>query len=391
MSIVNIFWKIYKKITVADSILFKHSRAEDEDYINHFDEPKDDIERAYYQYLCQKWMDNNSFKYFLANVVALISIAFTERRYYRLGKEAIFEKNYDAVLTQDHIQKFIPSDFEGCFIFQDFNKGSLKKEDKEFINEIKRRYPFAFYFRFKCNSRIAAYSDLLNRYNPKVVFCSAEYSFTSSILTMYCEMHNVDHINIMHGEKLFMAREAFSRFTKFYVWDSFYIKLFKSLRADQTEYQISPINTHPGNAKSKGNSFVYYLGSENRERLTKIKHNLEELGSDYYVRPHPIYETTEVRQIFDNEHIENAREVDIWDSIGKAGTIISLYSTVLYQAYLVGADILIDDVSDHKLYEELFERDYIMLNKPHKLLSQELRKMGEFGNRTDSSKIDSTW
>lgn len=384
MLLMQVLGDAYKKISKTRFMLFKHSRLEDEKYINHFREPIDDIERSYFQYLCQKWTDNNSLKYVLANIGAFAAITFMKLKYYRLGRNISYKKKYDSVITQSFIGNYLPKDFDGTYFCQNFNMGSLNDDDKKFIRVINKRYPFAFYFRLKCISRIAAYSDMIQKYHPEIVFCSAEYSFTSSILTSYCEMHNVEHINIMHGEKLFMAREAFSRFTKFYVWDSFYIKLFKSLRADQTKYLISPMNTHAGNVKSEGNSCVYYLGLENENRLKKIKAILEALDSDYYVRPHPIYETAEVRQIFDDEHIENAREVDIWDSIGKAGTIISLYSTVLYQAYLVGANIMIDDVSNHELYEALFERDYIMLNKPHKLLSEELRKMGEIGHRKEN-------
>ena len=79
---------------------------------------------------------------------------------------------------------------------------------------------------------------IFNEYTPKDLYVSAEYSFTSSILTAYCERNRVRHINVMHGEKTFFIREAFSRFHIFYVWDDFYIKLFHQLRANRTEYVV---------------------------------------------------------------------------------------------------------------------------------------------------------
>jgi len=35
---------------------------------------------------------------------------------------------------------------------------------------------------------------------------------------------------------------------------------------------------------------------------------------------------------------------------------------------------MIDDVSNPAKYRDLFERDYIMMDKPHLIMSEELRK-----------------
>ena len=174
----------------------------------------------------------------------------------------------------------------------------------------------------------------------------------------------------MHGEKLFMIREAFSHFSSFYVWDSFYIKLFLSLRADKTKYLVSPIIMPSIVVNKDKKNCVYYLGLESKKQLKAIKVNLEKLGIDYLVRPHPVYETPAVRHVFDEKHIEDVKSVDIWKSISNAGMVISIYSTVLFQAFLQGADIVIDDISNAKLFKDLQERDYIMFDKPHLLLSK---------------------
>lgn len=379
MDFVRFLGKIYMKLDTRDTNMFIHSRQEDEEYIQRFPEPKDDIERSYNQYLCQNWMDAAPVRCFFVNVASMFLIIPYTLKYLRNGEQIQGEKQYDAVLTKDFIETLLPDDFTGTYIWQKYNQGSLTKKDIPFIAEIRNRYPFSFYFRFKCLCRIAAYSDLIRKYNPKIIFSSAEYSFTSSILTNYCEKQGIEHVNIMHGEKLFVTREAFSRFTKFYVWDEFYIKLFKSLRANKTEYLISPMHLPEVNIDHSDKRCVYYLGLHTKEELLKIRDSLEALAIDYKVRPHPLYDTPMTRKIFLEEHIEECKSVDIWDSIAHSGIVISVYSTVLYQAYLKGITIMIDDISKPHIYNKLFERDYIMLNKPHLLLSDQLRVNMEKG------------
>lgn len=101
----------------------------------------------------------------------------------------------------------------------------------------------------------------------------------------------------------------------------------------------------------------------------------ESLDIEYLIRPYSVYRNTAFEEIFDANHIEEPTETDIWDSLANAGIVISLYSTVLYQAYLEGIPIMTDDVSNPELFNSLTERDYIMLYKPHKILSESIRKV----------------
>lgn len=373
MGIINSLYKLYKHQTTKTGLHFAHSRKEDEEFINGFNEPLNDVQRSYQQYLCQKWMDDSPWRYVLSNLGAMLLLIPFAIKFGRKEKPQIGNK-FDAVVTIEFLKWKLPNDFYGTVACQDFNKGSLVKEDKKYISEMRKQYPFAFYFRFKCLCRIASYSDAIRRFDPKIIFSSAEYSFTSSVLTWYCEQHGVVHENVMHGEKLYLPREAFSRFTKFYVWDEFYINLFHSLRADKTEYIVTPINVPEVDIELSNTKCVYYLGLETEDELLRIKDALENLGKEYYVRPHPVYDTPATRRVFSDDHIQDCKSVDIWDSIAHAGLAISIYSTVIYQAYLAGVQIMIDDVSDPTLYHDLFERDYIMLNKPHLLLSEASNK-----------------
>ena len=374
MGLASLFGNIYKKADNRTLVRFKHSRKEDEDYINSFADPVDDIERSFNQYLCQKRNDSDALKYFAANIAAMLAYIPFLLSYRIKRKKVRFQKHYNNAVTRDFLEPMVPDVFGGECICQDFNEGSLSKEDSNFIREVRRRYPISFYFSFKCMCRVASYSDLIKKYNPKTIFCSAEYSFTSSILTKYCENNNTAHINLMHGEKLFNPREAFSRFTEFYVWDEDYIDIFTALRADKTRYIVNPMKLPDIEIETAFGKCVYYLQLQTRDQLIKIKETLEKTGLDYKVRPHPVYDTSATEEIFTKDKIENYKDVDIWESIAKGGLVISIDSTVLYQAYLKGVDIIIDDISNPDLYNELADRGYIMLDKPHRLLSELIKE-----------------
>lgn len=370
MKLMKLLGNIYMKVSRKNTDIFTHNRQQDEKFIQSFPEPKNDFERSYNQYLCQKWTDEAPIRYFFCNLASAILLVPVTAKYLWIGNQNQEQfKKYDAVLTSDFLKHHLPENFYGTYISQEFEDGSLVNEDIGFLREIRKRYPFSFYFRFKCLNRIAAYSDFIRKYCPRIVFCSAEYSFTSSVLTKYCEDKGVEHANLMHGEKLYAPVDTFSRFSKFYVWDQFYIDLFKSLRANKTNYIVSPIKLPDVTIQEKTNHAVYYLTLETDNELLRIKDALDGLGLDYKVRPHPIYETSGVKRIFSGK-IEDPKTVDIWTSIANAGIVISLCSTVLYQAHLKGAKIMIDDISRPEKYKELFERDYIILSKPHLLLSK---------------------
>jgi hypothetical protein len=245
--------------------------------------------------------------------------------------------------------------------------GILTKEDLIWLRKISiMKCGFFFYFKIMC--RVAAYSEAARMYKPRKIFCSAEYSFTSSLLTAFCENMGVEHVNVMHGEKIFELKDAFSRFSRFYVWDEEYAKLFHRLRANKTTYIIEPKQPIDLSACDNGR-YTYYLQSETIEQLKCIKQILESLNADYVVRPHPVYGTDSIYKIFDKDHIEDYKQISLAESLNNSEFAVSVNSTVLYEAFLSGRKVIIDDVSNPKLYSDFKKRDYIMMNKKHILLS----------------------
>ena len=175
----------------------------------------------------------------------------------------------------------------------------------------------------------------------------------------------------------FFIREAFDCFHEFYVWDEFYVDLFKKLRADEEQFFVLKENhwdvkddiNYP-----KTKDYTYYLQAENKEKLQKIcmvLNQLKDRGYKVSVRPHPIYsEIQTIKSIFREIDVEKTSDVSIEESIQRTKYAISLFSTVLQESYKYGTGVIIDDVADVDAYIKLKDLDYIMLSKEHRLLSE---------------------
>lgn len=378
MNLLNMPHKMYLKIFEMP-MGFAHTAEEDREYLKSFPEPKNDFERSYYQYLCQKWNCKSKFKWILMNIVCGLMILPMQIQFYYAGKKKTKKsKQYDFVMIKDFIKGgYLPksntvftNERVKCLEAEDYGKGALTKKDIHFLKNIWRMYPGSFYFYFKCMCRIASYSLIIKEYSPKHLYVSAEYSFTSSILTTYCYSKGVIHINVMHGDKIFDLTDAFSHFHVFYVWEDFYVELFYKLRANKTKYIIYRQNFPEFTPKHNPGKCVYYLQIHKRTQLEKIKKSLDRTGLDYKVRPHPLHLNKTIEEVFGKEHIEDPQKVNIWDSLRDAGYVISVASTVLLQAFWNRLPIIIDDISNSDYSKELEFRDYILFEKKYKLLSE---------------------
>ena len=97
------------------------------------------------------------------------------------------------------------------------------------------------------------------------------------------------------------------------------------------------------------------------------------MGLKYKVRPHPQHLSSKIKEIFGQEYVEDPFKVSIWDSLKEAGTVISIGSTVLLQAFWKGIPVIIDNISNPAYTEQLKEREYIMFDKEYELLSDKLK------------------
>ena len=348
-------------------------------YIDHFKVPKDDIERSYFQYRCVMKLYGKASWIFLS--LASAPIAW----YYllsikRVKKDVRERANLATFLRDGKPENILPKAVRNRFdrVITELNtSNALTKEDKAYIRRIIKRYPFAWHFILKVVLKIALYRYLINQYNPSAIIVCNEYSFTSSVLTDYCHNNKVRHIDVMHGEKLLYMRDSFFHFDECHVWNEGYKTLFKRLRAEETQYQISipdsllfKNNTHI----EKVLDYTYYLAAEDDETLERIADSLKKLrekGNSIAIRPHPRYSKMEsIEKIFSGFEVENYKKISIEESVLRSRNAISLYSTVLNQAFHNGVNVVIDDVSNYKYFKKLEKLQYVMLSEKHTLLSE---------------------
>lgn len=364
--------------------LFDVPVARQKAFLESLPEPEDLFERAYSQYRCQMMLERPILRagYQLA---AMLLLPVYRRQLLRRPAPRK-EQPVDAVFAYDSEDTILPESLRGEFAdicqVRDFqNALFLTGEDCSFLREMARRYPTAFYFRFKCMVKLAMYRSLYETYRPKAIIVSEEYSFTSSFLSEYCHRLGMEHINVMHGDKLYYIRDSFFCFDRFYIWDECYRRLFCDLRTEPMQFRVElPPSMQSWNSQcvEKTVDYAYYLQAETPQMLEKIAESLQKFqknGAVVAVRPHPLYSDMEtVRRLFSNFEIEANAEVGIETSILRTRHVIGLYSTVLYQAYINHVPVVIDDLTAPERFAQLKSLCYIMLDKPHGLLSALLQE-----------------
>lgn len=384
MSLLQMLRSVVIRLNGDRNTLFDVPMARQKAILEGLPEPKDLLKRAYAQYRCQMMLERPILRagYQLA---AMLLLPVYRRQLLRRPASRK-EETADAVFAFGGPDTILPcslrQEYPGIRQVRDFqNALFLTREDCSFLRELARRYPTAFYFRFKCMAKLAMYRSLYETYRPKAIIVSEEYSYTSSFLTEYCHRLGVEHINVMHGDKLYDIHDTFFCFDRCYIWDQFYRDLFCELRAEPTQFRMEmPPSMQPWNAQDveKAVDYTYYLQAETSQMLEKIAKSLQTLqksGAVVAVRPHPLYSDMEtVRRLFSDFEIEETAEVGIETSILRTRHVIGLYSTVLYQAHINHVPVVIDDLTAPERFAQLKSLRYIMLDKPHGLLSALLQE-----------------
>ena len=352
-------------------------------FLEHLPEPEDLLDRSYAQYRCQMELERPILRV-MYQAAAMLLLPVYRRNLLRRPVPRK-EETADAVFAFGGPDTILPrslrQEFPGVRQVWDFqNALFLTGEDCSFLRELARRYPTAFYFRFKCMAKLAMYRSLYETYRPKAFIVSEEYSYTSSFLTEYCHRLSVEHINVMHGEKLYYIRDSFFCFDRCYVWDECYRRLFCDLRAEPMQFRVElPPSMQPLEKPSAPPEveLTYYLQEEVvpgvYPRIAQALKILQARGMVIAVRPHPLCTPPEAMQYFEDFLLED-RSISIEQSILRTKCAVSLYSTVLLQASINGVAVVIDDLTAPERFAQLKSLRYIMLDKPHKLLSALLQE-----------------
>ena len=375
MNLLNYINKINRQIKINSNKYLSYEIQRD--FLYRLPQPKDDIERSYFQYKCQSFVAETKITITIKNMVSIIIFIYYWFKLYGKNNNNNI-KSSNVLIGSKKLLEVVPNIFIHNLICIDIGlKMSLNKEDKKILKYIIKRYPFSWFFILKNLIKIATYSYVIKNYNPNVIISSCEYSFSSSLLTYYCEQKNIEHINIMHGEKIFDITDAYCRFSKFYIWDKYYRELFFSLKADKTKYIIfNPyllkIYKIKENKFENEIDYKFYLAIETKESLSNLKNIVEILlkyDKKVLIRPHPIY-TNQItlKKYFDTKMIEK-NDIDILLSLSNANNIVAVGSTVLYHAYMLDKNIIIDDLTNKNRFYYFRNNKYIMFHKKYKLLS----------------------
>ena len=373
--------KMAVKLEQKKDPVFSLSPEEQRQYLDSLKVPRNDFERSYNQFCCQMKY-NGKATVLLLNCLSLPLLIYY---YFRRNPVIAAPERFDAVFFSEGIsEEVIPDSLRREFpklLNQKEHQDSFSKEDKKYFNKIIKKYPFSWHFLLKCLIKLRIYSYEIFKHRPKAIIVCGEYSFTSSILTNYCEMNSVLHIDVMHGEKLFFMRDSFFRFHACYVWDEHYKNLFIQLGAESSQFRIEvPTSLRFGKDRNvpKNIDYTYYLGAEKGNILKTIVEAMVKLQNEGYrvaIRPHPRYsDIDEIKKIASVVEIEDTGRMKIEDSLLRTKNAVAVYSTVLNQAFYNGVGVVIDDVSNYVKYKKLRDIQYIMLSKKHDTLSGLLEK-----------------
>ena len=363
--------------------LFAVPVARQKAFLESLPEPKDLLERSYAQYRCQMMLERPILRV-MYQLAAMLLLPVYRRQLLRRPPPRK-EETADAVFLSEDSERLLPETLRTAFpvLCQAWGyQGSslLRKEDLALLSTLRRRYPTAFYFRFKCMAKLAMYRYQYELYHPTALIVDEEISYTTSFLTEYCHRLGVEHINVMHGEKLYYIRDSFFCFDRCYVWDECYRRLFFDLRAEPTQFRVEiPPSMQPWEKPSTPPEvdLTYYLQEEPTEQRMQIAaalHTLQARGMVIAVRPHPLYCDDTLLEIFSGFALEMPGNCSIEQSILRTKCAVSLYSTVLLQASINGVAVVIDDLTAPERFAQLKSLRYIMLDKPHGLLSALLQE-----------------
>lgn len=329
--------------------------------------------RSYCQYLCQKKIYKQN--YWFLNFLSFFIIQFIVT-FFRFSKKNIIKKEKMDIIYFG-IEKTIPKKFLNYRIKKLENSFFLSEKDiKYFKNDILKKSKRQYYFALKILLKIASYRYNIEKYSPRIFLVTSEYSWTSSLLTEFCEKNKIFHINYMHGDKSYYIRDSFFKFHRCYVWDEHYKNIFCELKAFEKQFKIIEYSSFIPKIEKKEKVYnTYYLQAdetvEDINKIIKILKGLEiKTGYIGKIRSHPIYTSKRIIKSIPVEMLD--LEENIYNSIEISNYIISKTSTVLYEAYIMGSNnIIIDDITqDKRNYDYLKELKWITISKSHQRLSQ---------------------
>lgn len=355
-----------------------------QEFIKNLGPAYSDIERSYKQYLCQRLFSKKITRvvWFVISFCGLmfhIPFIFFRTLFRRKG----IIRKADAICSFGSMKEVVPQEFISKYKidYKAWNTGSeLMMSDIKFVLKVLTQTR-SLYLTYKSAILISQYSYMITHYQPRAIAVFGEFSCVSSIRTAYCESRGVLHINIMHGERFFIISDSYFRFHECYVWFEEYKRIFIDMYAEESQFIIArpmSLSFDPSlyYRENESADYKYYIQGDDESELKSIAASLQTLKNKGYkvkCRLHPRYSHLKiVSNYIDNSMIEMPQDMSILESISNTKSVIAIDSTVLLQASCVGKSVIIDNISNPRRFEYLLKARYVMIERPHLLLSDHL-------------------
>lgn len=364
------------------------------DYAEKLPIPKDEIDMAYCHYFAHSHFYYDVPTRVLLNIIGIFSLPaamllclFKSRHLDKKSADheslAIIKKS--GICIKDIVPQELYNQYKKVIEKPFVNRRLLDTNARKLVSSCWRRYSLHPFFVFMVLRRLSETCSVKQEFNPSaLVTYGRERDFITPIVTMYCEMEKVEHIGFMHGDDYYTPDKIYMRYSKYYVWDEHYVRMYSRLCWPKDQFTIYIPKKLSGITKPRENGqydyfITYYFSGENAEIIRGVHKAFDVLkrqGNKCKIRPHPRFSDIELlHDVFKDYIIEDVNDVSIEDSIENSKYICALNSTVLSQAYYSGKDIVIDDFSSKERYDSLIPKDYILLSKPHKVLSELLQEI----------------
>ena len=159
--------------------LFSYDVNKQKKYIAKLGNPRDEIERSYFQYKCQMQFNGKGITFLLNLVSFPVAILY----WFKYGKKIQvnqLEQKHLVFFRDGKPENILPKSLKKRYKAIECNpvEGTLlTAKDKKFIKGIICRYPFSWQFILKCLIKIGRYSFAIEEYSPEAIVVCAEYSF----------------------------------------------------------------------------------------------------------------------------------------------------------------------------------------------------------------------
>ena len=345
--------------------------------VNSYPYPKDDFERAKFQFECL-YMVRHSLKQesrwfvFKWNIISIVAFPFLLVVFLLKNLKHIAVERRSAVFTcPDQRYSFVYNDLPSIILEQYgvpqlvnekglFKRGVLSNLiDKEAIKIVLKsttKYPFHFFMNLGLLVNLSRYCSIVKKYQPEaIIVVQVEKYYTTSLLTKYCESKGIKHICVQHGDYFYEPRSSFFRVSEYYAWNKETIKQFEMERAELGVFSLyTPKRLMPSLKKNDHPQYyiTYYLQDNNLDSLKRISNVLSRFvkaGLPCSVRKHPRFTLpNEFEQLFKDVGviIEPIDKVSLNDSLCNTEFIVAHFSTVLTEAIINGFNAVIDDYTE---------------------------------------------